>query len=431
MRQELRSERTGKILFAACWLVYMCSYIGRMNYSAALVSMIQEGVFNKAQSGMIGTVFFVSYGVGQLLASYLGNRVSSFKLVGAGVFASALSNAMMYIGSSSYSVMLFFWGLNGLANSLFWSPIFYIISYILPRKQRKKACVLIATGASVGSIVAYLVSTVILENFHYMAVFLIPSFILLGIGIMWVVTSIHTKRVLHKEAAEPVCKRTEDSYEGLTKGAPTETGYYMNFFPLLIASGVIFMIPAIIVQGVLNGGVGTWVPAIISEVYDVTPTVALLLSILIPIANVVGVYVGTYMSDRLFKDEMKSLIAMCAFTALPLAVLCFIGRLPVVLCVALLGVTTILMVGVNQVGISLVPLRLAPFGQAAAFTGFLNAMSYVGTAISNYGFGALAEAFGWNITISLWIPLALLAMVSCMVTRWRWKPFFKKMEEEA
>ncbi|MBR5236869.1 MAG: MFS transporter [Clostridia bacterium] len=431
MRQELRSEKTGKILYLTCWLAYMLSYVGRMNYSAALICMIEDGVFNKAESGMIGTMFFIFCGAGQLVMSLLVSRMSSWKMLGIGLFGSALCNAMMYFGSSYYAVMLIFWGLNGVMNAMIWPPIFHIISYTLPRSQRQKACLTISIGAPAGSIVAYLVSTVIMENLHYMAVFIVPAFMLLAIGLLWVVVSIYTKRVLKKEAAMLPDEKVVPVEEVTQKGAPTEDGYQMHLIPLLLASGVVFLIPAILIQGMLATGIATWVPAMITEVYKVSPTVSLLLTILITLTNLMGIYLGTYLSEKVFHDEVKAMAVQFAIAVLPIAVLYFIGVLPVLLCIVLLCIATTLMVGVNQLGVTLVPMRLAPFGQAVACMGFLNTLSYVGTAIANYGFGALAESFGWNVTILFWAGFAALGIVSSVLTFWRWKPFFKKMGNKA
>ena len=430
MRQELRSEKTGKILYMACWAIYMFSYVGRLNYSAALISMIEEGVFNKAQSGMIGTMFFVFCGIGQLVMSCLVSRISSMKLLGIGILGSAVCNAMMYFGSSSYAVMLIFWGLNGVVNAMIWPSLFYIFSYILPRAQRKKACLTISMGAPAGSIAAYLISTVVLENFDYMVVFLAPAVILLIVGLLWLVVSAYTNRVLKQEAALLPEEKGNNVEEVVTKGAPTEDGYQMHLIPLLLASGVVFLIPAIIIQGMLAAGITTWVPAMITDVYKVSPAVSLLLTILIILTNILGIYVGTYLSEKVFRDEVKAMIAQFALSVLPIAVLYFIGGLPVLLCIVLLCIATTLMVGVNQLGISLVPMRLASFGPAAACMGFLNTVSYVGMAIANYGFGALAESFGWNVTILFWAAFAILGVLSCVVTFWRWKPFLMKMKEE-
>ncbi|MGN1059033.1 MAG: MFS transporter [Clostridia bacterium] len=424
MRQSLRDTRVSRLLFIMCWIAYAGSYIGRLNYSAALAGMVESGVFTKSQGGLIGTVFFFCYGGGQILAGYFGDRLSSFKMVGTGLLAAAFSNCMMYAASASYSAMLLFWGLNGLANSLLWSPIFHIISYTLSPAHRKRACLIIASAVPGGTIAAYLVSMAVMRTLPYMTVFLAASVILAFVFVLWLLTAIKTKQVLRREAAEP----QEEEQKAAQRVQPV--GNKTGFFPLLTASGVVFIILPIMFQGMLNVGVTTWVPAMITEIYAVPPAFSLLLSVFLPLINLSGAYVATYLDDCIFHNEMKTSIVLFLLALIPVTVLYGIGRLPVVLCVIMLAMTTTLMLGINHMLITMVPFRLSKFGRAATLTGFLNAMAYAGSAISNYGFGALAETFGWNITILFWAGLVLAAVAFCVAALLRWTSFIKKTEEK-
>ena len=45
--------------------------------------------------------------------------------------------------------------------------------------------------------------------------------------------------------------------------------------------------------------------------------------------------------------------------------------------------------------------------------GILNASTYVGAALSTYGFAALAEKFDWNFTILTWIAISFFGALVC------------------
>ena len=60
-------------LFGLCFLVYFSTYLGRLNYSASLAEMIRSENMDKGAAGLIGTLFFLSYGMGQLVSGFLGD----------------------------------------------------------------------------------------------------------------------------------------------------------------------------------------------------------------------------------------------------------------------------------------------------------------------------------------------------------------------
>ena len=81
--------------------------------------------------------------------------------------------------------------------------------------------------------------------------------------------------------------------------------------------------------------------------------------------------------------------------------------------------------GVNLMLITVVPKRFAATGRVATFTGIFNSGTYIGAAISTYGFAALADARGWNFTILMWSVIAALGVLSCLAVTRIWKKYCK------
>lgn len=435
MTKALQNAKTSRILFVMCWIVYGFSYIGRLNYSAALAGMIESGTFTRAQGGLIGTVFFVCYGGGQLIAGYLGDRISPFKMIGTGLFLATLANAMMFF-SKSYPIMLLFWGINGLGNSMLWSPILYIISHLLVKEHRKRACLSIASTVPCGTLAAYLLSMLLLKFYPYQSVFLGAAVILGAVWCTWMlVTGRIQTQLIPQDDAEMTVSDSADSLQPESAAEADNTDdaepqvQTHSFWPLLLSTGVIFSILPIIFQGMLNIGITTWVPTIIMDVYTVSPVFSLLLSMFLPLVNLLGAYITTFLDDHIFHSETKTAFVMFLFVLLPIGALLHIGKLPATLCVVLLAMVTTSMTGINHMIITMIPFRMSRLGKAATLTGFLNAMAYVGSAISNYGFGKLADNFGWNTTILFWAVLAFISALLCAVASVKWTPFVRRLEK--
>jgi OPA family glycerol-3-phosphate transporter-like MFS transporter len=118
-QQYLESRKYSTLIFIACFAAYSASYMGRMNFSAALPEIITSGLFTKPQAGIIGSAFFCVYGACQIINGFLGDKISPFKMIITGTFLSGVANTLMTFCTSNVS-MAIVWGFNGFALSLLW-----------------------------------------------------------------------------------------------------------------------------------------------------------------------------------------------------------------------------------------------------------------------------------------------------------------------
>ncbi len=103
---KLKDKKFIIFLFSLCFLVYLSTYLGRLNYSASITAILEEGIFTKSQTGIIGTTFFFTYGLGQFISGFLGDKITPKKLVFLGVFISSISNLFMAF-TNNYLIMVF------------------------------------------------------------------------------------------------------------------------------------------------------------------------------------------------------------------------------------------------------------------------------------------------------------------------------------
>lgn len=172
MEQRKDKEKilsAGTLIFIACWAAYCASYLGRINYTAALTAIVADGVFSKSHAGFIGTVYFFCYGAGQIFSGILGDRVSPYKMIGTGLAGTVCANIIMPLCSSSYITMSIIWGLNGIVQSMLWTPVLYIIATVLPEEQRSRACLHIASSFPIGSLLSYVISAAAIKfaSWHF------------------------------------------------------------------------------------------------------------------------------------------------------------------------------------------------------------------------------------------------------------------------
>lgn len=414
MEQQKNKEKilsAGTLIFIACWAAYCASYLGRINYTAALTAIVADGVFSKSHAGFIGTVYFFCYGAGQIFSGILGDRVSPYKMVGTGLVGTVCANILMPLCSGSYIVMSVVWGLNGIVQSMLWTPILYIISNILPEEQRRRACLYIAASFPVGSLLSYVISAGAIKFASWHFAFFIPAGIIACIFVFWCLAAGKTSKILGR---------------GEKKSLPVQenTGAKVSLGKLFIVSGAAVICVGILVQGMLKDGVTSWVPTLIKEKYNVSASFSVLLSAVLPIINLSGAWFATKLYEGPFKlNETAAAAFGFAMTLIPLTGIVFVGKYPIAICVILLALFTTIIAAMNHLLMTLIPVHFAKFGRASTVGGIFNCCTYIGSAISTYGFGAVSEKFGWTATVVFWIILGVIGVAACALPMRRYARF--------
>ncbi len=404
--------RLSAILFVACWVVYCASYLGRINYSAALTAIVADGVFQKSQAGFIGTVYFFCYGFGQIASGILGDKLSPYKMITTGLICTSCANLVMPICTSSHILMSVVWGLNGLSQSMLWTPILFIISNVIVPEHRQKACLYIAASFPVGSFLSYIISTLCIRFASWHWAFIVPAIIIMCVLVLWITVSLKANKVLgYKKVVEKSAENKEQS-----KSLPVNK--------LIISSGASIICIGILIHGMLKDGVTSWVPTLITEEYDTPVFFSVLLSTLLPIVNLSGAWFSTKLFEKVFKDNEIAVTAFCFILSLiPLAGLVFVGKYSIVICIILFAMFTSLIVAINHMFITLIPVRFAKYGKASTMGGLFNATTYIGCALSTYGFGAVSEKLGWTATVIFWLILGVLGVAACLLVMRKYKKF--------
>ncbi len=413
-QQYLESKKHSLLIFVACFAAYTSSYVGRINFSAALPAIIGDGLFTKSQAGIIGSAFFFVYGAFQIINGFLGDKISPFKMIITGTFLSSFANLAMTFCKTNTS-MAIIWGFNGFALSLLWSAILKILANIINDGMRQKACLNISATLPIGTVIAYLLASISIKFLDWKYIFYIPSAILLAVAIFFFISYLTVKSHI-----------TQREIQDIPTANASKNTDKIKLLPLLLTAGIFIILPADAIHGAIKEGITTWVPTMITEVYSTDASFSVFLSIILPIFNLSGVYIITPVYNKIFKkNELKTAAAILLFALVPLTMLIFIKDLPVIVSVALLAVITTAMHAFNYMIITLVPMRFASVSRTATVTGIMNATAYVGCAAASYGFGVISDMIGWNGTIIVWLALDAFAMLVTLLATGKWKKFIK------
>lgn len=410
----IKSVKKSKLIVAAMWVLYCASYFIRTCYAATIAPLAEEDIYSKGEIGLIGTAFFICYGVGQLISGLIGDKINPFFMV---MFGSVLGAVCCFLmpAAGSLGVLIGVWAANGLFQSMLWSPILRVFSETIDESLSKKAILNIALSLPVGTVLAYLMSSMIIKylNWKYVFIFggsvVVIAVLFAGFAIFCSEKDIEKVPVIQKQNAEA---HNNVNKKGLAAVA--------------VSSGLLFIMIPSFLHGMMRDGITNWVPAMISEVYGVSTSFSVFVTIALPIFNAFGAYLVTPLYKKLGENEMKT-AGVTGFAALvPLLIMLFMNKLPLYVIIVLLAVTTSVMYALNYLIISLVPVRFSKFGFTSGISGILNSGAHIGCALSSYGFGAISEKAGWSAVIIVWIVSSVLITVFSFASNKRWSRFLSE-----
>lgn len=314
-RYILKDIKRSRLIVIALWLVYASAYFCRTCYSAAIASIVTDGIFDKSQIGLVGTAFFICYGAGQIVSGIAGDKVNPFAMVLLGAFGSSVCCFSMAF-AKSLAVMTGMWGINGIFQSMLWAPLLRIFSETINSKLREKAVLNIALSLPVGTVCAYLCSTLIIKYSKWNNIFLCGSAVIFAAFLFGLSSVAYSRKSVTKTV-----ENTEKS--GINK--------INGFISVVVSSGLFIIIIPSFLHGMMRDGITNWVPTMITEEYGVLPSFSVFLTIVLPIFNSFGAYIITPLYKKLGCNEMKTAGICAVFAIIPMICLLFIGTIPVII----------------------------------------------------------------------------------------------------
>ena len=410
---HLHDRRSQKLLFLLCWSAYVFTYLGRLNYSACLVAIVSAEGWTKAQAGLIATGFFATYGLGQLVNGCIGDRLSPRFMVGSGLLLSGIINLLFPLMPHP-SLALVLWCVNGFVQSMIWSPMLRQLSEWLPTEPRMKACINMNSTVPVGTLLVYGLSAAFVYLASWKLAFFTSGVLVIGMSLLWI-TGIGAiqKKLEPVEAAElPVAQEA-----AVAAGKPD------SLWKLALLSALPLCMIGIFMQGMLKDGVTTWIPTFLEENFGMAESASILCTTVVPIINLGGVYLASWLNRKHLHNELKTAAVFFAAGFTTLMLLAFLPMTSAAFSLLLLAATTTFMMSINTMMASIVPSFYVSYGACSTATGLLNSAAYVGCALSSYGNGAIVERFGWNSIMYIWCVCALLGGLACGLAVKRWKQF--------
>lgn len=391
-----------KMIFYGCFIAYFGAYIGRLNASAALPGISAALNLTGEQSGMLQTVFALTYAIGQMVNGAIVDRISARRFIFFGLLGSAAANLIFGL-SSAYGALLAAWCLNGVAQSMLWTPIVKLIAGWFRGTQRQKASFQISTTCVLGHLVAWAIAGYMAKYFSWRLSFLLPAGVLLVVGIV--------SQLMLKDEPEPAAEE---------QGAARQEVRQMPVSRLLFGTGLWMMLLCCVCNGFVRDGVITWSPSILDEIGQ-TSISSVAMSLVIPVANLAGILIGRIVFQRASGSTRDAVALMMLLGGAVALLLWALGLRGMVLCALLLGVLCAVMYGANPLLTSLLPMDYDSVGRVGLVAGLVDCFIYIGSSMAGVLTGALRDVSGWSVVFMMWVIISVVGTALGLLSGMVWK----------
>ncbi len=371
-------------------LVYFTSYVARLNYSVVLIDISHSLNITNSLASLPVSLSYITYGAGQLIAGYLGDKFDSTKVITAGLILTSLMNFAVAFTNSIYLIMIF-WAINGFAQALLWPPLVKIMLSVFPDRKYIKCCSYVTVSASVATVLLYLTIPVFINFFSYKLIFFFSALFAFIVIIVW------NKALKGVEIADDRKLSVNNKDFKISK--------------LIVNYNLVPILLVIALQGMLRDGITTWTPAFISENFNQPSSVSIFTTTVLPIFSIAAITFTRHIAKK-----QKNEILLSGFywaSAVVFGVILIIGINNMFISIAALTLLTSCMYSINMLLIGNFPARFVKIGKISTVSGLLNSFTYLGSTISAYLIARISELMGWTFNFILWVIIAAVGALLC------------------
>ena len=381
-----------------CWLAYTAAYLGRFSYASNIISIEKFYDVLHADAGLVSTFFFFAYGAGQIINGIFNKKYNKKYVMALALVVSSIVNFLFFLGIP-FEFLKYLWLVNGVAQSVLWPCLIALLSETLKKSDLPSALVALSSTVATGTFLAYGASALFTKLGVFQFSFLFGAVVMTIVSVLWVIN--YKRAFVDSVEREIVEEPTAEIKKNATVGIFTKA-----LFTLLIV-----LCLCAVIDNLVKDGLNVWVPSILKEKFKLDDSLSIILTLVLPVLGFFGGSFNPYLEKK-FKSFVPLLGFWFLLTAIfTLIVILFLDSSWVVVLLSF-GLISLFTHGANGVVTGMAPLYLRDkIGNSGMLAGVLNGCCYVGSTISSYGLGLVADNFGWTGVFILLLAVSCIPVV--------------------
>lgn len=376
-----------------CWMAYTAAYPGRYSYNSNITPIMDAFGVTHGEAGLVTTCFFFAYGIGQVVNGLLCRRYPRRWIIPFSLACSAVLNIAVFLGAPFWTLK-YLWLLNGGLQSILWPTLISVLSQSLPAPYLKSSVLVMSTTVPIGTLLAYGLSSLLAVRGGFPFSFLTGALLMAGAAAAWLFLY---RDAPASENAQPV-QTSRTPGKGLLNPAVAVTVLVLCLFA--------------VANNLVKDGLTTWVPSILKERFGLPDSLSILLTLVLPVLGIFGAACNGLLERRLPSFIKLSGLWFLLAAVSTAGVILLLDTSLWWAVLAVFGIISLSMHAVNNAITSMAPLYMREQLDSGLLAGVLNGCCYVGSTISSYGLGWVADHFGWNGVFLLLLAVTGIPVVT-------------------
>ena len=382
------SSKYRRLIFAIVYLAYTSIYIARINLSMSGPGLIEKGIMDTVQLGLLGSVFSTVFAVGRLVNGGLSDRTPPWIMLTTGLLVAGFSNLAIGFLPPFIGIFLL-WTANAYAQSMLWSSVLCVVSSIYEKGEAKQKTAIMVTSVATGNILSIIINTFLITKFGVNFAFVVPGLLtlILGFAVLKTTRKIETVRGTQKE--------------------------HKSIFELFKNKEMLMMLTPAMLHGVMKENISLWMTVYVVDTYLVDLSTSSYYILLIPVIGFIGrtLYTGAYKLCRNNEHTVSLAGFVICITASILLSLGKVGIITSVLCMSFIYAAVSM---INTSILSIYPLHFTKSGNVASVSGIMDFATYLGGGIASVIYGAVIKSFGYTPMFVSWIVISIISIITIL-----------------
>ncbi|MBU0553427.1 MFS transporter [Myxococcota bacterium] len=393
-------------VFAATWASYAGFYFCRKPFFIVKSALNEELGWSPTLLGAIGTLYLLSYAIGQFIAGWGGTRFGPRRLLLLGMGVSILSGVAFGL-TNSWMTFGAFMVLNGLAQATGWSGNVASIAPWFRRQERGTVMGFWTTNYQVGGVAANALAAWILGIYGFRYAFFSGSVVLLAVWAFFFFNQRDKPEDLGFASLEEQEKPPELS---LVKAPRQESAlkWDQGVLTNVLLVGVFYFFVKFV-----RYAIWSWTPFLLHRDFDMTMADAGYLSTAFDLAGIAGAISIGYLSDKLFKGRrVRISFIFIVLMAASTGVLYLFGGQSLILFGVSIGLVGFTLYGPDALMTGAGAIEVGSLRGAAMAAGIINGMGSFGGVLQELLLGRVLEGRGAGAVFTMLLIAAVLAALA-------------------
>lgn len=367
-----------------CIATYLASYVTRNILSVSTPEMIKEAFFTKEYTGLLSSVCFIFYAVGQLINGFIGDMVHPKYMIIMGLGVSSISTFAIPLFDNRIIHFTAF-ALIGFGLSMLRGPLMKVISENTAATHARMICTLFSMAGFAGPLIASLLSIF----FEWRAVFTVTGII----SVFITVASVTVISLLEKRGE---IKFTPKKEKGVLNSILSVFKLEDFFFYMFISA----------IGEIAGSSITFWIPTYTTEHLGFSGDAASTIYSVVSLTTLFTPFITLVIYEKLIRNGVKLALVMYVLSAV-FFIAVRLTAAPLVNVIMLIIAKMAAAAASSIVWSAYIP-GLARSGKVSSANGVIDAAGYAMASLANVIFSGSVSRLGWGGIVNMWYIIMLI-----------------------